>query len=196
MATDNEETRDRAAPHQAGRWSGLIKTMDSRIVFTKTPKGAAEVTTRGGALTLTARRVLIMVDGKRSVGDLSPLLRPGEIDGVLANLEAQGYVLRTGGEVPPPPPRALAPGNPLDVPTVGGEPEERNLVTLDEAKRRAVRELIERLGPEADSMAQRIERCTSADDLRDRLREAERLIAGMLGETVAQDYVRALRRRV
>ena len=74
-------------------------------------------------------------------------------------------------------------------------PEERNLLTLEEAKRRAVRELLDRLGPDGDQMAQRIERCRNADELRERLREAERLIAGFFNESAAQDFVRALRRR-
>jgi hypothetical protein len=43
-------------------------------------------------------------------------------------------------------------------------------------------------------MSMRIEKCKNADELRDRLREAERLVAGMIGEAAAQDYVRALRR--
>jgi hypothetical protein len=68
-------------------------------------------------------------------------------------------------------------------------------MTLDEARRRAVRELNDRLGPDATTMSIRIEQCTNAEDLRERLREAERLVAGFLGDLVAQDFVRALRRR-
>jgi hypothetical protein len=175
--------------------------MDETSVYTKTGKGAAEVAQRGGGLTLSARRILIMIDGRRSVGELAPLLRPGEVDAVIAMLEAQGYVQRLGGSTVGPLTRSSGPATrgeatALDVPTVGGElSDERNLMTLDEAKRRAVRELHERLGPDADTMAERIERCRSADELRERLREAERLLAGYLGEAAAQDYVRALRRR-
>lgn len=175
--------------------------MDETVVFVKTPKGAAEVAARGGALSLATRRVLIMIDGKRSVRELAPLLRPTEVDGVFAALESQGFVQRVGGRgaelpaAPRPAARGDMAGPLLDVPTIGGDNDERNLITFDEAKRRAVRELVDRLGPDADGMAARIEQCRNADDLRDRMREAERLIGGLMGEAAAQDYVRALRRR-
>ncbi len=47
-------------------------------------------------------------------------------------------------------------------------------MTLDEAKRRAVRELTDRLGPGAESLAIRIEGCKTIEDFRERVREAER----------------------
>jgi hypothetical protein len=179
--------------------------MDESLVYVKTPKGVAEVATRGGALSLSARRVLIMIDGKRSAGELAPLVRPGEIDAVMALLESQGFVQRADTAPVRSAPRAMepamaaapavAPGT-LDVATVMNEGvEERNLLTLEEAKRRAVREVSDRLGPDGDIMSQRIEKCRNADELRERLREAERLIAGFYNEAAAQDFVRALRRR-
>jgi hypothetical protein len=172
--------------------------MDERLVFSKTSKGVAEVAARSASLSLAARRILIMVDGKRTVADLGVLLKPGEIDAMLTALEQQGFVAR-GGEPPArqgPSTRVLdaTTVGPLDGNTVGGEFEERNLLTLEEAKRRGVRELIDRLGPDGETMSIRIEQCRNADELRGRLREAERLVAGMLGEAAAQDYMRALRR--
>ena len=44
-------------------------------------------------------------------------------------------------------------------------------------------------------MAQRIERCESPEEFRDRVRDAERLIAGFINDAAAQDYLRALRGR-
>jgi hypothetical protein len=175
--------------------------MDEKLVYAKTAKGVAEVAARSGTLSLAARRVLIMVDGKRSVADLAPLARPGEIDGLLATLEAQGFIQRMQGAeaaAARPAPRSS------DVPTVAGvevhslgsEPgEERALLTLDEAKRRAVRALTDRLGPDAEAIAMRIEQARTADELRDRIREAERVVAGLLGQAAVAEFVRALRGR-
>ena len=175
--------------------------MDETLVYSKTAKGIAEVAARGGALSLASRRVLIMIDGRRTIVELAPLLKPGEIDAVIATLESQGFVQRAGSESARPSTRtiealpATVVGT-LDVNTVMNEgSDERNLLTLDEAKRRAVREIMDRLGPDGDQMAQRIERCRNADELRERLREAERLIAVFFNDAVAQDFVRALRRR-
>jgi hypothetical protein len=176
--------------------------MDEKLVYTKTSKGVSEVAARGGALSLTARRVLIMVDGKRSVAELAPLARPGEIDGLITTLETQGYIQRMqGAEAAPAHPAAT---RSLDLPTVagievhplGGEAaDERNLLTIDEAKRRAVRALIDRLGPDGEVMSMRIEKCRTSDELRERLKEAERFVAGMLGETAVADFLRTLRGR-
>ncbi len=175
--------------------------MDEKLVYTKTAKGVAEVATRGGALSLAARRILIMVDGKRSVADLAPLARPGEIDGLIATLETRGYIQRMhGADAPGPRPAARA----LDVPTVAGvevhslgaEPgEERALLTLEEAKRRAVRALTDRLGPDAEVISLRIEQTRTADELRERIKEAERIVSALLGEAAVAEFVRALRAR-
>jgi hypothetical protein len=171
--------------------------MDDRLVYTKTAKGVAEVAARGGTLSLTARRILIMVDGKRSVAELAPLARPGEIDGLIATLEAQGFIQRMQDST-------TATPRSLDVPTVAGvevhslgtEPsEERTLLTLDEAKRRAVRALTDRLGPDAEIIAMRIEQARTADELRERIKEAERVVAGLLGQAAVGEFLRALRGR-
>lgn len=170
--------------------------MDGSVVYAKTTKGVAEVAARSAQISMTTRRVLIMVDGKRTVDELAVLLRPGEIDGVIAQLESAGLIHRHTGS------------HALDVPTIGGReldalpttqgpatPEDANPLTLDEAKRRAVRELTDRLGPEAEALALRIESCRTIEDFRERVREAERLVSGALGAAAAADYLRALRRR-
>lgn len=170
--------------------------MDGTFVYSKTPKGVAEIAARSAQLSMTTRRVLIMIDGKRSVDELAVLLRPGEIDAVVAQLETAGLIQHNSAT------------SAIDVPTVagrvldtvapstqGGAPDEQNPMTLDEAKRRAVRELTDRLGPGAETLAIRIESCRTIEDFRERVREAERLVTAALGPAAAQDYLRALRKR-
>jgi hypothetical protein len=170
--------------------------MDGLVVYTKTAKGIAEIATRTAQLSMTARRVLIMVDGKRTVDELAVLLRPGEIDGVIAQLESGGLIHR------------YTSSHALDVPTVAGREvdampvtqgpsgsEEANPMTLEEAKRRAVRELTDRLGPDAEALSLRIESCRTIEDFRECVREAERFVTGAMGSAAAADYLRALRKR-
>lgn len=170
--------------------------MDGLVVYTKTAKGIAEIATRTAQLSMTARRVLIMVDGKRTVDELAVLLRPGEIDGVIAQLETSGLIHRHAAI------------HALDVPTVAGREvdampvtqgpsgsEEANPMTLEEAKRRAVRELTDRLGPDAEALSLRIESCRTIEDFRECVREAERFVTGAMGSAAAADYLRALRKR-
>jgi hypothetical protein len=162
--------------------------LDDWLVYAKTAKGVAEIGSRSGAVSLAARRVLIMIDGKRTVAELAPLARTGEIGTIIEQLEAQGMVhpAPAGADAP----TTAAPLEPAD--DLG---EDRLVSNFEVVKRRAVRELSDRLGPDAEVMAVRIEHSRSTDELRQRLHEAERLVAGMLGDAHAQDFLRALRRR-
>jgi hypothetical protein len=169
--------------------------MDGSLVYSKTPKGVAEIATRGAQLPMTTRRVLIMIDGKRSIDDLAVLLRPGEIDAVIGHLESAGLIHRSTAS------------HSLDVPTVAGREvdampttqgssgEDSNPMTLEEAKRRAVRELTDRLGPEAEALALRLESCRTIEDFRECVRQAERFVSAAFGPAAAAEYLRALRKR-
>ena len=61
-------------------------------VFAKTPKGQDEVVHKSGGLTPRQRRVLIMVDGKRTVDDLRGLLQADDLQHTLGLLEEEGHI--------------------------------------------------------------------------------------------------------
>jgi hypothetical protein len=190
--------------------------MNTELVYTKTPKGVAEVGNRGGGLSMAVRRVLIMTDGKRSVGALQAMLGSTDAGDILAMLAELGHVqvargmtaaaqttplnpgtatVSTGSNASmmvPMPPYA---GDVLDIATQSRRPEERLLLPLDEVRRRSVRELTDRLGPLAESLSIQLEQCRTAEELRHRIHDAEGLVARMMGEAAAADYMRALRRR-
>jgi len=177
--------------------------MDGTLVYSKTPRGIAEISLRSAQLPMTTRRVLIMIDGKRTVDDLSVLGKQDDIETAISSLESSGLIQRAAYQ------------SAIDVPTINGrdtdaafssalggpstngglDDREPNPMTLDEVKRRAVRGLHDRLGPEADSLAMRIESCRTIEEFRYRVREAERLISTALGANAAQEYLKALRRR-
>jgi hypothetical protein len=173
--------------------------MDGSLIYVKTPQGVAEVGARSAQLSMVARRVLIMMDGRRTVEELAVFVRAGEIDAIVTQLESAGLAERAGGAAPTTvaAPAAIESAAPEAPAVAAPVPDERDLapITLDEAKRRAVRELSDRLGPDADVMAMRIEDCRSIDEFRERVRDAERFVTAALGAAAAQDYVRALRRR-
>lgn len=62
------------------------------VVFAKTPQGQAEITSKAGGLTPRVRRVLIFVDGKRSVDELRGMLQADDLQHTLGLLEEAGYI--------------------------------------------------------------------------------------------------------
>ena len=175
--------------------------MDGTLIYAKTPKGVAEVAARTAQLSMTTRRVLIMMDGKRTIDELSMLVRPGEIETIVDQLESAGLAQRAAEDTPAAPAPATLNGrdtethasSTLSAPVM----DDRDLtpITLEEAKRRAVRELNDRLGPDAEVVAIRIESCRDIEEFRERVREAERFVTAALGAGAAQDYLNALRRK-
>jgi hypothetical protein len=156
--------------------------LDESLVFHKTARGAEEIAGTARTLASKLRRALILVDGAKSVADLAPMFRQGEIDSILEELQAGGYVSLEGGG-------AAAFGQATEeAPTANG------LHHFDEAKRAAMREVMDRLGPNGDTLAVKIERAASPAELRAVLAEAERVLAAFLGEGAARAFVQKVRR--
>lgn len=79
--------------------------MTLSMIHVKTAKGMAEVKSRSNALSPVARRVLIMIDGRRSEADLAPVVRDGELETILATLRSLGMIEECGVvDLPPPAP--------------------------------------------------------------------------------------------
>lgn len=62
------------------------------VVFVKTQKGQDEIATKAGGLSPRVRRVLIFVDGKRSVEELRSMLLADDLQHTLGMLEEEGYI--------------------------------------------------------------------------------------------------------
>lgn len=62
------------------------------VVFAKTARGHDEMAERRGGLSPRVRRVLILVDGKRSVAQLRELALADDLSHTLGRLEEQGYI--------------------------------------------------------------------------------------------------------
>jgi len=61
-------------------------------IFAKTAKGQHEITSKSGALTPRIRRVLIFVDGKRSIDEIRDLLSADDLQHTLGLLEEEAYI--------------------------------------------------------------------------------------------------------
>lgn len=147
------------------------------IVYRKTEKGQTEIATRAHKLVPRLRSALILVDGKRSDEELAKLI-PAPADGVLASLQADGFI------------EALAaPASAAGVTQTAPSPSVAAVVlTLDETRRRAVRWLSDHLGPYADPLNLRLEKVKTAEELRGALLLAVNFVRQQLGAARAQEF--------
>jgi hypothetical protein len=163
-----------------------LSTLDpvmTTTIYRKTAKGQAEIETRAHRLPPRLRGALIMVDGQRSVEDLSKLI-PGDAAASLEQLLADGFIdvfavlADRPAAAPAPAPAAAAPRK--AVPSPG---------SLDGIKREAVRYLNDRLGPAAESMAMKIERTSSMAELQPLLAQAAQLLRNFGGSAASEPFV-------
>lgn len=89
-------------------------TFAANAVFAKTPLGAEEIQQRTLRLSLLLRRVLLLVDGKRSVAELAPLTGGAELTALLAELLDRHCIEPVARAAPAAPaPAAAAAADPL-----------------------------------------------------------------------------------
>jgi hypothetical protein len=135
-------------------------------VFAKTPKGQDEINTKAGGLTPRVRRVLIFVDGKRSVDELRGMLQSDDLQHTLGMLEEEGYielstVINAVG-------KPVAPKAPLAPITAFGElPTDHDPVRLQKARNFMTNTLNAFCGALGNSsLLDRIEKASNHADLR------------------------------
>ncbi len=74
----------------------MPRPYDSRLIFGKTAAGSAAVGERLVQMSAPARRLLLVMDGKRQLADLPAFTRPGEVDDAIEELEALGLIVLVG----------------------------------------------------------------------------------------------------
>jgi hypothetical protein len=94
---DTRTHRRAAAASQPPRQPQPDTTVpDPRMVFAKTEAGSEAVRTATRQLSLPARRLLMLLDGQRSLSQLPSIVRPDDVPTLLRELEAQGMITLTG----------------------------------------------------------------------------------------------------
>lgn len=148
--------------------------MEQHLVLVKTDQGREALTSRPAGLGPRLRSVLIMVDGKRSVGDLDKLLgSEGAAAPLLEQLIAEGWI--EGGVTTTAAPAAAPASVPVLESVVEPSSSTEGPVTLPplsadvlpfpEARRLVVRFINDQLGPMGETLAIRVEGCKTAQDL-------------------------------
>ncbi len=159
--------------------------LDENLVFHKTEAGAREIASPSRGLPPKLRRALILVDGAKTVSDLAPMFRPGEVESILVDLQSQGLVSLAGGEL----------AHVSSAPTAAAAPaivisQERFI----EIRQAAVREISHRLGPNGDALAVKVDGCRTPEELRVALREAEKILSSFLGTESGRSFAQKIGR--
>jgi hypothetical protein len=142
--------------------------MEHTTIYRKTDKGTQEVSDHAFGLEKHVRRLLIMIDGNRSVAELTVYVRPGEFRSTLTRLVAEGFIeMVSAGE--------RTPGR------VTHAPAANDPIVFAGIKTRAMAEIYGRLGPVSNPLVAEINSCPSALELREKLRDLENALVHLLG---------------
>ncbi len=158
--------------------------MDLKAVYKKTQKGQEEMAHRS-ALGMRERTLLVMVDGKMTAADL--LARAQHMpdpQGLLAKLIDGGFIAAAAIDAPAP--AAVESAAPKAVPATAPAPEE--LHAMQETMRFAEHFLDQVLGPDADMLAEAIDKCKTLPELRVRLEKTRDAIQAMGKKRKAEEF--------
>ncbi len=148
-------------------------------IYRKTELGQAEIATRALKLPPRLRQALIVVDGRRDVEELRKLIPPPAEDVLQSLLELDCIELAGAPLAAAAQAQAAASAPPVEV-----------VLSLTEARQRAVRWLSNALGPYADPLNLRIEKVKTPEDLRAALVLAANFVRQQLGTGRTAEFER------
>ena len=149
--------------------------------YSKTADGQNEIDTRARRLTPRARSMLILVDGKRSDADLAKLVQ--QADETLQALLEAGLIEVVEGAAP----KAVAAAREAAAPAPPPPPD-MPVSEFMALRQEAVRAITDLLGPQAETLALRIERSADVEQLRAALERAVAYIANARGGGAAAQF--------
>lgn len=150
--------------------------MEAQAIYRKSEKGSEAIATRGYGVSGKLRMLLILVDGKKNVEELTRLAAGmGESAALVQQLEAEGLIeLASSG------PAAAPAGGPAATAAPGAD--------ISRAKGLATRLLVELLGPHADDLAMRIEAAKDVPQFVDAMKRAYVVVRDVKGKAAADTF--------
>ncbi len=165
--------------------------LNPNAIYRKTDAGIAEVQARAKGLRAELRRLLILTDGIAPVVRLSAFVRGSEIEFLLAELELHGLITSVGNDSTSSEIGIAAPVAP-GVGTAEGLLEP-TVAQMQAVRRMAIRTLHDMLGPDADDLAVKIERCKDANEMRVAITDVRLILDRRMGIVVGQRFLDAVR---
>jgi hypothetical protein len=146
----------------------MAEPLDPRLVYAKTAAGVSEVEHRSDTLAPAARRLLLLIDGRRPLAALPAAVRPGELPKLIEGLLEAGLI-RLSGIV-----EELPEGNALRDPR------------LEDFKRRIEGAVSRELGPAGSVLEARLQDCVNMTVMRGVMREVIELVRTRAGDDAAR----------
>ncbi|UCE30910.1 MAG: hypothetical protein JSW68_12855 [Burkholderiales bacterium] len=152
----------------------MAQMIDLRLVYTKTDRGLTEVVERRLGLSPAARRMLILIDGRRALSSLPRFFRPGDVPRLIAELEAAGLVSLVG----------------IDPAAADAFPEAQ---ALERVRSKLARAFERELGASGRVLDARVRDCVSLEVMRAVLREAIDIVEARVGAEAARRLIERVR---
>jgi hypothetical protein len=153
------------------------------LIYRKTAKGHTEIETRAHRLPPRLRSALILVDGRRDVNDLKPLITQ-QAEEALSSLAEQGFIEAVGSST-----RSASPA-PASAPAPAAATASKGGNDFDSTRRAAVRELNDQLGPAAENLSIKMEKARNLVELMPLLVQGAQSIAAMRGRSAAEAFAK------
>ncbi len=162
-------------------------SMNPGMTYVKTDKGRAELAGRSRALDVVQRRLLVIIDGNKTVNDLAVFVRVGEFDEAFDHLLREGLIESTDCIAPLQAP--VAPGFAATAaaaePGPASSPKE-----FTKVRQQASDFVLERLGSAGEPLCDAIDRSQNPAELRKMLRGVEIFVGQRLSAETTQAFVR------
>ena len=161
--------------------------MNPGTFLIKTERGRLEVAERKAGLSSVQRRILIVVDGKKTIAELGALLRADELIPTVARLSELNLVVDSGESLLLVEPVA----NGFSASKSGEEPRAATSVLHFFAVRKEASDFVgKQLGRAGEPICLAIDRCTNPEELRKLLRGVEIFVGQRLDAQTTQQFAR------
>lgn len=155
--------------------------LNEQAIYRKTPRGTEAIANRQSGLAPKLRSLLIMVDGKRTVADLSALSAVvGDREQGLMQLAQEGLIEQEGDAWPENASTWMEATVPAPL---------SSATSLAEAKRVASRLLMEMLGPTANALSMKVEAAGDMAEFDSVIQRARDVLRDVKGSTAADRFV-------
>jgi hypothetical protein len=156
-------------------------------IFKKTEKGTEALKIRDSSLPQKLRVLLILIDGKKTLSELTPLLTVGSATHErIKELLLSGFIVEVLQQQTPP-----SNDSPVQNSASTAKAKQTDADNLQIAIREATKRLSDMLGPSAEVLCIQLEKCRTKDEYNTKILAFRKIIGSMRSERFGDEFVKA-----